>query len=139
MRATDLTGMRFGLLTAVEQVASEPRGKRRNAMWRCVCDCGNDKIVLAQKLLDCRLKSCGHTRSRLTEAQRQELLTAYLANGFTATKPMAIAYGIAPRYLARLARRAGHTHNYPRTRAAPKSKYKDPRWQRAIANGAVIA
>ncbi|EAG7824961.1 AP2 domain-containing protein, partial [Listeria monocytogenes] len=43
---TDLAGQVFGRLTAKEFVRSE----NGNAVWKCVCECGNEKEVLAQQL-----------------------------------------------------------------------------------------
>jgi hypothetical protein len=42
----DLTGQKFGRLTAIEYVEG-PEGK---SAWRCRCDCGNEKLVAATLL-----------------------------------------------------------------------------------------
>lgn len=47
----DLTGQKFGRLTAIEYI----KGSR----WQCVCDCGNEKTVSAGNLLSGNTKSCG--------------------------------------------------------------------------------
>lgn len=52
---TDYRGKRFGLLTAIEIVG---RANKR-AVWRCVCDCGNEKDVRSDHLKDGRIQSCG--------------------------------------------------------------------------------
>ncbi len=52
----NLTGQRFGRLTAVECVGSNSNG---NSMWKCVCECGNTVIVNSQKLKSGKSKSCG--------------------------------------------------------------------------------
>lgn len=57
-RKIDLTGKRFGRLTVVEEAPS----KNGRAMWRCVCDCGNEKVVGRQNLMDGMTKSCGCLR-----------------------------------------------------------------------------
>lgn len=56
----DLTGMRFGRLTALELVDDyvAPNGRRRK-QYRCVCDCGNEKIVLGENLSAGYTLSCG--------------------------------------------------------------------------------
>lgn len=51
----DLTGQRFGKLTAVFPV---PDNAHR-ARWHCVCDCGNEKDVLQQNLTNGHVRSCG--------------------------------------------------------------------------------
>lgn len=50
----DLTGQRFGRLTAVARVKQS-----RMSQWRCICDCGAEAIVYAAHLLAGRTKSCG--------------------------------------------------------------------------------
>lgn len=52
----DLIGMKFGRL-AVKEFAYV--GKGRNAMWRCSCDCGNEKITSTASLKGGRTRSCG--------------------------------------------------------------------------------
>jgi len=52
--AKDFSGTRFGLFTAVEKL---PRYKNGETYYRCICDCGAEKLVKS-----CNLKS-GHTRS----------------------------------------------------------------------------
>lgn len=51
----DLSGVRFGLLVAVERVGTRNRG----AVWRCRCDCGNSKDVQIGGLRSGKHKSCG--------------------------------------------------------------------------------
>lgn len=59
-KATDHTGRRFGKLIAIEFVGSEsPKGK---ANWRCICDCGNERVAKAENLLRGKSKSCGCDR-----------------------------------------------------------------------------
>lgn len=52
----DLTGQRFGRLTAIEYV-----GKNENnlAMWKCKCDCGNEIIANGKTLRNGGRRSCG--------------------------------------------------------------------------------
>ena len=58
-RMKDLTGKRFGKLTAIE-----PNGKNKygNYLWLCRCDCGNEIIALSGNLLKGNTKSCGCTQ-----------------------------------------------------------------------------
>lgn len=51
----DLTGERFGRLTAIERAESR-NGK---SMWLCKCDCGKEKIIQAMNLTHGDTKSCG--------------------------------------------------------------------------------
>ena len=51
----DLTGQRFGKLTAIEPV----RNKYDKAAWLCRCECGQDTIVITAELRNGHVKSCG--------------------------------------------------------------------------------
>lgn len=51
----DITGKRFGRLTALEALEGTPQGVR----WRCICDCGRPVITPSRPLRDGRTKSCG--------------------------------------------------------------------------------
>jgi hypothetical protein len=53
-RARDLSGQRFGCLVALELVSSS--GKAR---WRCLCDCGVERIVFSTNLVTGQTRSCG--------------------------------------------------------------------------------
>lgn len=56
MRAADLTGRRFGRLTAIRVAAMHPR---RGAIWLCSCACGNTARVLRGNLIAGNTRSCG--------------------------------------------------------------------------------
>ena len=64
-RASDLTGQRFGRLTALEYVTSKPRFK-----WRCRCDCGVETTVTTSNLREGHTKSCGCLQRELASARR---------------------------------------------------------------------
>lgn len=51
----DLTGKRFGRLTVV----SRSENKSGKTCWHCICDCGNEKDILAISLTRGLTKSCG--------------------------------------------------------------------------------
>ena len=55
-KAPDLTGNRYGRFTVVSRAANNKKG---NAMWNCICDCGNTRTVLAYHLKSGHSKSCG--------------------------------------------------------------------------------
>lgn len=63
----DHTGQRFGKLVAIEYVGST--GAKGKAQWRCVCDCGGEKICKAENLLRGKSKSCGCDRHENRVAQ----------------------------------------------------------------------
>ncbi len=59
----DHSGKRFGRLVALEYVGrklSDNSGRNcANAVWRCICDCGNETSIIACSLVDGTTKSCG--------------------------------------------------------------------------------
>lgn len=59
--AKDISGERFGKLVAVEMSL---RNAKREAMWKCVCDCGNVVNVRLWNLLHGNTKSCGCANGR---------------------------------------------------------------------------
>jgi hypothetical protein len=56
MRPIDITGQRFGRLTAIKPVG---RAKSGLVLWLCHCECGNSHIVAACTLKQGRSRSCG--------------------------------------------------------------------------------
>ena len=57
-KAKDLTGQKFGELTAIKIVDSTPSGK----IWECLCSCGNKTNVLSARLISGKTRSCGHLK-----------------------------------------------------------------------------
>lgn len=55
-----LDGRRFGKLTVISEM--EQRGKRGARLFRCSCDCGNEKIVSYGNLVNGGTQSCGCLR-----------------------------------------------------------------------------
>ena len=51
----DITGERFGYLTAIKKVGF----KNKSTLWECKCDCGNTTIVQYTNLKKGRTVSCG--------------------------------------------------------------------------------
>ncbi len=52
----DLTGLRYGKLTVIENAGSDKNG---HARWLCKCDCGNKKVVTGTNLIRGLTTSCG--------------------------------------------------------------------------------
>lgn len=69
-RIVDLTGMRFGRLTAVE--VTEQR-YNNSAIWRCHCDCGEEVLCSADALKRGSVRSCGCLQ---TEQRKKNMETA---------------------------------------------------------------
>lgn len=56
----DLSGMRFGSLTVISDAGSHrTSGGQYKHLWKCLCDCGNETIVFAEKLTNGGTISCG--------------------------------------------------------------------------------
>lgn len=55
-KRNDLTGQRFGRLTAIEPIG---RYKNGEVIWKCLCDCGNEVEVRSGNLRSEHTKSCG--------------------------------------------------------------------------------
>jgi hypothetical protein len=68
--AIDLTGQRFGLLTAVERVHYSDRAS--SSYWRCACDCGNEAVIHSYHLRLGIRPSCGCSRSTHGHSKRTE-------------------------------------------------------------------
>lgn len=55
--AKDITGQKFGRLTALRRDYGEH--SRNGAYWVCKCDCGREHVVLGANLRTGRVRSCG--------------------------------------------------------------------------------
>lgn len=69
-RFEDLTGRRFGRLTAV--AFEFCRGS--HAYWRCKCDCGGHKVARASHLKTGNVSSCGCAKTRRTHGETHSRL-----------------------------------------------------------------
>lgn len=63
MRTLDLTGQKFGKLTALERVQNSAKG---DVMWRCRCECGAEVIASRANLRNGHKVSCGALGCRKT-------------------------------------------------------------------------
>lgn len=52
----NITGQRFGKLVVLEYIG---KNKNKSSLWRCKCDCGNEKIAPSTTLLRGDCNSCG--------------------------------------------------------------------------------
>jgi hypothetical protein len=52
----DLTGLKFGKLTVIEQAGHD---KYNKILWKCKCDCGKETITHGRDLVNEHCKSCG--------------------------------------------------------------------------------
>lgn len=58
-KAIDIAGQRFGKLTVIKAAGYSIKG---NAMWECLCDCGNVRDIKSYNLRKGLSKSCGCVR-----------------------------------------------------------------------------
>lgn len=58
VKREDLTGYRYGRLVCLEPAPGHAPGNG-GALWRCLCDCGNEIIVPAYALKKANTRSCG--------------------------------------------------------------------------------
>lgn len=61
-KAEDLIGRKFGRLTVTTYLMSRP-GRTR---WGCLCECGTEVEVLAEKLKSRKTQSCGCLRKEVS-------------------------------------------------------------------------
>ena len=67
----DLTGKRFGKLTAIEPLKER---KNKRIVWKCKCDCGNYANVISTYLTNGDTKSCGCIKN---EQNKRNLRDSY--------------------------------------------------------------
>lgn len=69
----DYIGQKFGRLTVMEPVDSIFTGGRKRKAFKCKCDCGNEVIVLKEKLLQNKTRSCGCLQQEMYEKNRVDI------------------------------------------------------------------
>jgi hypothetical protein len=55
----DLTGQKFGKVTAITKVPTPKNSSNRSARWLCRCDCGKEFVTLSKSIISGRTKTCG--------------------------------------------------------------------------------
>lgn len=67
MKEIDLTGQKFGKLTAMKRVENKQyKSGQSHIQYLCKCECGNEMVVLANNLKTGHTKSCGCLRKCTT-------------------------------------------------------------------------
>jgi len=66
----EMVNKKFGRLTVIEDVGAD---KRQEALWRCLCECGNIIVSLGGNLRSGHTKSCGCLKKELA----REALTTH--------------------------------------------------------------
>lgn len=63
----DMTGEKFGRLTVL---AYAGKTKDRKSLWRCICDCGNERTVMGKHMRSGHTASCGcYAKDRTREVK----------------------------------------------------------------------
>lgn len=75
----DIIGQRFGRLVVLEFAGLVSR----KAMWKCICDCGEEIICMSSNLRGGKTTSCGCKRTESTQA-------ALVTHGMTGTRQHSI-------------------------------------------------
>lgn len=81
MRKIDDTGKRFGSWVALRE---GPRKRDKRRYW-CRCNCGAEKLVLADSLRNGRSKSCGCSRIKYADKGRGESAFVMFLNDYKHT------------------------------------------------------
>ncbi len=55
----DITGMKFGRLTAVYHISRQGKAIKPKSFWMCTCECGGTAVVDAYRLRHGETRSCG--------------------------------------------------------------------------------
>ena len=61
-RFKDRTGEKHGRLTVISHSGKDHRGKH---LWLCLCECGNEKVVVSDNLSSGKSNSCGCLRAEV--------------------------------------------------------------------------
>lgn len=80
----DITGLKYGKLTVIEFFGRTTHTKQPRNLWKCKCDCGNERIVLANCLYNGDIKSCGC--SRRINFYKGQIINNFQIKGFAESK-----------------------------------------------------
>lgn len=83
----DLTAKTFGRLHVIEEggIKEFPSGQKRR-LWKCKCECGNERTVLESNLKNGKTTSCGCLQKERTSFARRSDLTNKIFGKLTAVK-----------------------------------------------------
>lgn len=69
-----LLGQRFGMLTVIEDMGNNSHG---NSIWKCRCDCGQEKIIIGGNLVAETIISCGCSKLSKGELKIKQILDSH--------------------------------------------------------------
>lgn len=92
MKALDLAGKQFGLLTVIERV----RDSHGHIKWRCLCECGSETVSYAGNLIahgvsSCR--SCANTIHGLSKTPEFKILSGMKGRCYNKNNDQYADYG----------------------------------------------
>lgn len=80
--AKDITNVRFGRLIAVAR--TDETHPKRGYYWKCICDCGNERLIPTSSLTSGNTKSCGclsiESRKKTTVIEKRNIGIKYEQN-----------------------------------------------------------
>ena len=85
MKALELTGQKFGRLTVIERTDLH---KGKKVLWRCLCECGEERLVGTGSLTSGNSKSCGCLDREKASERRRLDLTGQRFGRLVAIKPL---------------------------------------------------
>lgn len=78
-KTLNLAGRYFGRLLVLEEVG---RNKRRQSLWKCLCICGNETVVVGEYLKNGSVKSCGCLRREYIMGFNKEKIPDFVGQRF---------------------------------------------------------
>lgn len=90
-RRKDLSGQRFGRLTAVSKMGIADDG---HTIWKCICDCGRETDVLSNALMSGGTKSCGCLKAEQTSLIGKRTGPMHVASAQRAAKIANTTHGM---------------------------------------------
>lgn len=100
IKMNDLTGKKFGRLTAIEP--TNRKASNGAIIWKCICDCGNVNFVDSGSLTKGRVQSCGCLRKpheieqgkRMAAETKKQCIDGTSIRSLTMKKPKTNTSGI---------------------------------------------
>jgi hypothetical protein len=74
MKTIEIAGQKFGRLKVLHYVGKD---RKRQALWECICDCGNRHVAAGCYLRSGNIKSCGCLQPETASAHCKESFTTH--------------------------------------------------------------
>lgn len=83
--ALNLKGVRYSRLLVVKRVPKPDNLKRMASYWLCLCDCGNEKVVMGIHLVSGHTLSCGCYMKEMATKNLDGLSEKNITHGMSGT------------------------------------------------------